>query len=81
MRARRMDQSREAHHSVRPLHSPEGATLRLLHGNARIAAVAYVCDGTPSGMSVRMAPPCQDHQVAPVHEFVRKRGPGEGQSL
>ena len=46
------------------------------------AAVACVCDGTPSGMSVRMAPPCRINQVAPVHESsYESEEPGEGQSL
>ena len=61
---------------------PRGATLRPLRGNPRIAAVACVCDGTPSGMSVRLAPLCQDQPGrSRPREFVRKRGPGEGQSL
>ncbi len=38
--------------------------------------------GTPSGTSVRMAPPCQDQPGRSRRgEFLRKRGHGEGQRL
>ena len=43
-RTRRMDQSRKAHRSARPLHSPEGATLRLLKVVADYTRLSAVQD-------------------------------------